>query len=68
MKAADPVEAIFKGMLVMLCFGLGTMPALFLVAKLADMGWLKKRELIYRVGAVLMMVVGIYFVIKGIQY
>ncbi len=68
MKAADPVEAIIKGMVVMLCFGLGTIPALFLVAKLADMGWLKKRELIYRIGAVLMVVVGIYFVIKGIRY
>ena len=68
MKATDPLEAIFKGMLVMLCFGLGTMPALFLVAKLADMGWLKKRELIYRIGAVLMVVVGIYFVISGIQF
>ena len=68
MKAADPVEAIIKGMVVMLCFGLGTIPAMFLVAKLADMGWLKKRELIYRIGAVLMVVVGIYFVIKGIQY
>ena len=68
MKAADPVEAIIKGMGVMLCFGLGTIPALFLVAKLADMGWLKKREIIYRIGAVLMVVVGIYFVIQGIQY
>jgi hypothetical protein len=68
MKAADPFEASTKGMMVMLCFGLGTIPALFLVAKLADMGWLKKRELIYRIGAVMMIAVGIYFVIRGIQY
>ena len=68
MKAADPVSAVIKGMGVMVCFGLGTIPALFLVAKLADMGWLKKRELIYRIGAVLMVIVGIYFVVKGIQY
>jgi sulfite exporter TauE/SafE len=68
MKAGDPVSAVIKGMGVMLSFGLGTIPALFLVAKLADMGWLKKRELIYRIGAVLMIAVGIYFVIKGIQY
>lgn len=68
MKAGDPVSAVIKGMGVMLCFGLGTVPALFLVAKLADMGWLKKRELIYRIGAVLMVVVGVYFIIKGIQY
>lgn len=68
MKAADPAEAIIRGMGVMLCFGLGTVPALFLVAKLADMGWLKKRVLIYRIGAILMVAVGIYFVIKGIRY
>ena len=68
MKAGDPVTAIIKGMGVMVCFGLGTIPALFLVAKLADMGWLKKRELIYRIGAVLMVIVGIYFIIKEIQY
>ena len=68
MKAADPVEAIVKGMGVMMCFGLGTVPALFLVAKLADMGWLKKREVIYRIGAVLMISVGVYFIFRGIRY
>jgi sulfite exporter TauE/SafE len=68
MKAAGLVEAVIKGMGVMLCFGLGTVPALFLVAKLADMGWLKKREVVYQIGAVLMVAVGLYFIIKGIQY
>ena len=68
MNAAGTLDGIIKGMGVMICFGLGTVPALFLVAKLADMGWLKKRELIYRIGAVLMVAVGIYFIIKGIRY
>ena len=68
MKAAGTLDGIIKGMGVMICFGLGTVPALFFVAKLADMGWLKKREIIYRIGAVLMMAVGIYFIIKGIRY
>ena len=68
MKAPGPFEAVITGMGVMICFGLGTVPALFLVAKLADMGWLKKREMIYRIGAVLMVAVGIYFVVKGILY
>ena len=68
MKATDPTAAIVKGMGVMLCFGLGTVPALLLVAKLTDMGWLKKREIIYRIGAVLMVAVGIYFIVKGIRY
>jgi sulfite exporter TauE/SafE len=68
MEAADPLEAFFKGMGVMMCFGLGTVPTLILVAKLADLGWLKKREIIYRIGAILMVAVGIYFIIRGIRY
>ena len=68
MEAAGTLDGIIKGMGVMICFCLGTVPALFLVAKLADMGWLKKREIIYRIGAVLMVAVGIYFIIKGIRY
>ena len=68
MEAAGTLDGIIKGMGVMICFGLGTVPALFIVAKLVDMGWLKKREIIYRIGAVLMVAVGIYFIIKGIRY
>jgi len=68
MKAATPLEGIIIGTGVMMCFGLGTVPALFLVAKLADMGWLKKRQIIYRIGAVLMVAVGIYFIVRGFQY
>ena len=68
MNAAGSLQGIIKGMAVMLFFGVGTIPALFLVAKLVDMGWLKKRELIYRIGAALMIIVGIYLIVKGIQY
>jgi sulfite exporter TauE/SafE len=53
---------------VMMSFGIGTIPALFLVAKLVDLGWLKKREIIYRIGTILMIFVGLYFVISGIWY
>lgn len=68
MKAGSIIEGITKGMAVMLLFGIGTIPALFLVAKLADMGWLRKRAMIYRIGAILMIGVGLYFVVKGIRY
>jgi sulfite exporter TauE/SafE len=68
MKAAGIFDAIVSGMLLMLLFGIGTVPALFLVAKLADMGWLKNRETVYRVGALLMVAVGIYFIVKGVSY
>jgi sulfite exporter TauE/SafE len=52
----------------MAAFGFGTVPALFLVAKLADLGWLKSRANIYKAGAVLMIIVGLIFVIKAIRY
>jgi sulfite exporter TauE/SafE len=68
MKASNPIEGITSGMAVMLSFGIGTIPALFVVAKLVDMGWLKKRQIIYRIGAVLMIAVGFYFIVKGVRY
>lgn len=68
MKAPDTLHGVIDGMAVMMLFGIGTIPALFLVAKLADMGWLKKRAMIYRIGAMLMMAVGVYFIVKGIRY
>ena len=68
MNAADTLEGIGKGMAVMMSFGIGTIPALFLVAKLVDMGWLKNRQIIYRIGTILMIVVGLYFIVQGIMY
>jgi len=68
MNAAGTLEGIIKGMAVMMSFGIGTIPALFLIAKLVDMGWLKKREIIYRIGTILMIFVGLYFVVQGILY
>lgn len=68
MEAQVVYHGILSGMALMLTFGIGTVPALFLVAKLVDMGWLKSRDIIYRVGGVLMIGVGIYFVISAIRY
>lgn len=68
MNAAGTLEGIVKGMAVMISFGIGTIPALFIVAKLVDMGWLKKRQIIYRIGTVLMIIVGLYFIVQGIGY
>ena len=66
------VQSTLKGSLIgaglMLSFGLGTVPALLLVAKLADLGWLKKRDLIYKISSAFMIILGFYFVIKAIRY
>jgi hypothetical protein len=68
MEARNSTEGFILGMGLMLSFGLGTVPALFLVAKLTDLGWLKWRDVIYKASAVLMVIVGVYFVIKAIRY
>jgi sulfite exporter TauE/SafE len=68
MDADSVYHGVSAGMGLMGAFGMGTVPALFLVAKLADMGWLKSRAIIYKVGAVLMILVGIFFIIKAVRY
>jgi sulfite exporter TauE/SafE len=68
MDANSAHHGVLAGMGLMAAFGVGTVPALFLVAKLADLGWLKSRAIIYKVGAALMIIVGILFVVKGIRY
>jgi sulfite exporter TauE/SafE len=68
MDTGSTHHGVLAGMGLMAAFGLGTVPALFLVAKLADMGWLKSRVMIYKIGAVLMIIVGLIFVIKAIRF
>jgi len=68
MNTQEPIRAAFSGMGVMVSFGMGTIPALLLVARLTSMGWLKNREIIYKIGSVLMVAVGLYFVAQGIRY
>lgn len=68
MEVKNPLDGLFLGAGLMMVFGLGTIPALLLIAKFADLRWLKSREIIYKIGSILMVVVGIFFVIKGIRY
>ena len=68
MEAPGIYQGIWTGMALMLAFGLGTVPALLLVAKLAGMGWLKFRDRIYKTGAILMIGVGIYFIVSAVRY
>lgn len=68
MEAPTAFDGIITGMGLMLAFGVGTVPALLLVGRLASMRWLKSRSIIYKTGAVLMILMGIYFIVKAIQY
>jgi sulfite exporter TauE/SafE len=68
MEAPSTLKGSLIGAGLMLSFGLGTVPSLLVVAKLADLGWLKRRDVIYKISSVLMIIVGFYFVIKAISY
>lgn len=68
MQGLTIAQSATIGMVLMLAFGIGTMPALLLVAKLADLGWLKYRDKIYKIGALLMVGMGIYFIVSAIRY
>jgi sulfite exporter TauE/SafE len=68
MDTGSTYRAVLAGMGLMGAFGLGTVPALMLVATLADMGWLKSRTLIYKAGAVLMIIAGVIFIIKALRF
>ena len=58
MEAGSPTAGALTGMALMSAFGIGTIPALLLVSRLAGIGWLKSRQLIYRIGALLRIRVG----------
>ena len=68
MEAGSALEGFLRGAGLMFSFGLGTVPSLLLVGKLADLGWVGQRDLVCRVGSVLMIGAGIYFIVQGIRY
>ena len=68
MESGSPTAGALTGMALMGAFGIGTIPALLVVSRLAGIGWLKKRQLIYKIGAVLMILVGVYFIFTAVQY
>jgi uncharacterized protein len=68
MQASDIYSGFIDGMLLMTAFGLGNVPALFIVGKLAGLEWIKRRDLIYKSSGIIMSLVGVYFVYKGMQY
>jgi hypothetical protein len=68
MEAETHCIGALWGMGLMLAFGVGTIPAMLLVARLAGMGWLSYRHHIYRISAILMILMGVYFTVKAILW
>jgi sulfite exporter TauE/SafE len=68
METRGPVQGFLTGLSLMVVFGLGTVPALFLVSRMAVLGRLQARQQIYRATAILTIGVGLYFLIKGLRW
>ena len=68
MNEPTSFQGFLSGMGLMLAFGVGTVPSLLLVGKLAGLGWIKSRQVIYRISSLLMIVAGVYFIIQGIVF
>ncbi len=67
MEAGNHIQGLFNGMLLLLLFGLGTAPAMFLLGKMVSLKseWLRKR--FYRGSALIMMVMGLVFVYRALR-
>jgi sulfite exporter TauE/SafE len=64
MEAPSPVMGGLKGMLMMFLFGLGTLPALVLFAKIVNVISIKMRSRLYKLAAVVMIAMGIMFLVR----
>jgi uncharacterized protein len=68
MEAKTHYIGALWGMGSMLAFGIGTVPAMLIVARLSSMRWLLHRQGIYRISAILMILMGGYFTVKGMRW
>jgi sulfite exporter TauE/SafE len=64
MEAPTPIVGGLKGMLMMLLFGLGTLPALVLFAKIVNVISIRMRSRLYKLAAVVMIGMGILFLVR----
>jgi sulfite exporter TauE/SafE len=67
MAAPSPAIAAASGAGLMAAFGLGTVPALLLIGRLSRPVGTKQRRIVYRIGALLTVGVGIWFAVLGVK-
>ena len=67
MEASTHITGLLNGALLMMLFGIGTMPALLLFGKIVNIIGIKLREQLYRVSAVIMIVMGIIFILRTVR-
>lgn len=67
-SAVNPVAGFLKGMLLLLIFGLGTLPSLFLLSQLVSKGSAIIRKRFYSIAGVFMIVSGAVFIYRAIYW
>ncbi|MGO9611786.1 MAG: sulfite exporter TauE/SafE family protein [Dissulfurispiraceae bacterium] len=65
--ASNQVKGLLSGMVMLFLFGLGTVPALFLLGQLASTSTERIRGTLYKASGVLMIVAGIVFIYRSLQ-
>ncbi len=65
MEAGNHAEGFLNGFLMMVLFGAGTVPGLLIVAKTARLLGARFRSHLYRAAALIMIVVGLVFAVRG---
>lgn len=65
MEAENHASGLLEGGLIMLCFGLGTVPSLLIVGKAIHLFSEKSRKTLYRIAGVIMILTGIYFTLSA---
>lgn len=64
MEAPNHIIGGLKGMLMMLLFGLGTLPALVMFGKLVNVIGIKMRARLYKLSALVMIAMGVLFLVR----
>ncbi len=65
MEAENAWMGLLQGLLLMLLFGLGTLPSLLLFGRLINVISIKMRENLYRLSAVFMIIMGVIFLVRA---
>ena len=65
MEAGNHAQGFLNGCLMMLLFGAGTVPGLLILAKTAGLVGARLRARLYRAAAVIMIVIGLVFAVRG---
>jgi sulfite exporter TauE/SafE len=68
MAASHILQGALTGAVLMAAFGLGTVPALFIVGKAANSGWMRFREKFNQAGAVLMIAMGTFYIWEALRF